>query len=362
MEQTKFINIAFIGDIFPGELSYTQNYGIRTQFNNHRGIPWIAKIKSIIGENDIVIGNLESPLVSENESIKKTFFGNPKFVEFLKESGINILNVSNNHILEQGKNGFQSTISELSNSDINIIGESIDFESKILLKEVNGLKLALAGFSNIDLNFIKNDDDFATLTEENVLNVLEKMKKLKADLKILCFHWGNEYIHVPSLDQRKMAYKFIENGADIIAGHHSHVIQPYEKYKNGHIFYSLGNFLFDYIHSKKVSIGLVARLEAARSKKIKVILNGVKLSFKNTIEPIPKSSFDKHYNTIDKLYKQFSNLTEDEYENRYNKLLKSNRLQQRILMKTSIFNELIRINIKDKKLLITNIFNYYFGK
>jgi poly-gamma-glutamate capsule biosynthesis protein CapA/YwtB (metallophosphatase superfamily) len=84
------------------------------------------------------------------------------------------------------------------------------------------------------------------------------MQSNNADIKILSFHWGNEYIHHPSLGQRNLAYKCIEAGADIIVGHHPHVIQPYEKYKEGHIFYSLGNFCFDNLQSKQTRTGMIA--------------------------------------------------------------------------------------------------------
>jgi len=257
MNQEDMIGITLLGDIFPGELDFTQNYGIRTQFKKHKGIPWRKEIKKIVSDDDIVLGNLESPLVHEADAIKKTFFGDPEFVCFLRECGINVVNIANNHILEQGNEGFRSTIQALNNAELGIIGQSIDSKSKIFYIDVKGLKIAIAGFSNVDLHIIQNDNHFAVLNEDNVINTIESMEEHMVDLKILSFHWGNEYIHVPSIDQRKMAYKFIDNGADIIVGHHPHVIQPYEKYKHGHIFYSLGNFIFDYIHSRMVSFGLI---------------------------------------------------------------------------------------------------------
>jgi hypothetical protein len=185
------------------------------------------------------------------------------------------------------------------------------------------------------------------------------MEEHKADLKILCFHWGNEYVHVPSLEQRKMAYKFINNGADVIVGHHSHVIQPYEEYKNGHIFYSLGNFIFDFVHSKMVSVGLVATLEVNESKQVHVNLNGVKLSYKNTVTLLPSYKFEKYYSIVTKLYDEFLILTDEEYQNRYQALHKRNRLWQRIVMKTSIINEFLRIKKKNKIYLIRNLLTYY---
>jgi gamma-polyglutamate biosynthesis protein CapA len=361
MIQRDTLKITFVGDIFPGELPYTIGYGIRTQFENHKGIPWIVKIKEILGENDIVIGNLESPLVAETDAIKRTFKGNPEFTAFLMKCGINVVNVANNHILEHGNKGFHSTLKSLDDGRVGIVGYVKESETKIIYKVLKGLKIAIAGFSNVDLHVIQNDNHFAVLDEDNVINTLKTMDENKADLKILCFHWGNEYIHIPSLKQRKMAYKFIDNGADIIVGHHPHVIQPYEAYKNGHIFYSLGNFIFDFIHSQMFSVGLVATIELIGNKQVLVNLNGVKLSYKNTVTLIPPNKFHKYYEKIIKLYNEYIILTDEKYQDRYHALLKRNHLRQRILMKTSIIGEFLRINMKEKPFLIRNILTYYFN-
>jgi len=361
MNQEDTIRISLIGDIFPGELAYTQNYGIRSQFLKHKGKPWIDKVKGIIGENDIVIGNLESPLVPAGDAIKKTFFGEPKYAKFLKDCGINVINIANNHIMEHGTDGFNSTIAALNDAGINATGCIVNSKPQIIYKNIKRYKIAIAGFSNVDLHLLQNNDQFSILNEENVLSTLNTMMEQKADLKILCFHWGNEYIHIPSLVQRDLAYKFIDNGADMIVGHHPHVIQPYEAYKNGHVFYSLGNFIFDYVFSEMVSIGLIATLSVTRHDRIRVDLKGVKLSYEHTLIPLPSQKFEKYYSSITKLYKEFSMLSHLEYTNRYNSLQKKNNLRQRVLMKTSIVNELLSINKKDKIFLIKNLGKHYIN-
>jgi poly-gamma-glutamate synthesis protein (capsule biosynthesis protein) len=361
MNRRDKVRISLIGDIFPGELSYTQNYGIRTQFEKHKGIPWITRINEIVGVNDLVIGNLESPLIDEDKTVKKTFFGHPGFASFLKNSGIDVVNVANNHILEQGSHGFKSTINILNNGKLDSVGHTEGNKSKINYKQIKGLKIAIAGFSNVDLNVIQNDNHFATLNEDNVIDTLKMMKQQNADIKILCFHWGDEYIHVPSLEQRMMAYRFIDNGADIIAGHHPHVIQPYEEYKNRHIFYSLGNFIFDYIHSEMVSIGLVAFIEIDSRKQFDIKLEGVKLSYKETVSTIPTVKFQRYYSKITKQYDKFITLSDIDYKNQYIKLHKKNRFQIRIVMKLSLLIEFFRINSKDKIYLIKNLFTYYYN-
>jgi hypothetical protein len=87
------VKITLIGDIFPAELPYTRDYGIGTQFKKHKGIPWKNKLRGILGVNDIILGNLESPLISDGNNAVNTFYGDPEFTGFLKECGINVLNL-----------------------------------------------------------------------------------------------------------------------------------------------------------------------------------------------------------------------------------------------------------------------------
>jgi len=362
MSMDKKTRITFLGDIFPAELAYTRNYGIRTQFEKHSGKPWVKQIKDIVGEKDLLIANLESPLVNSKDIIKDTFYGHPDFTSFLKKCGIDLVNVANNHILEQGSEGFKQTIGFLEKAEIGIVGHQENGRSKISYLELNGLKIAMAGFSNVDLEVIKDKNHFAILREADVIEALGEMEKHGADFKILNFHWGNEYVHIPSIAQRRMAYKFIESGADVIVGHHPHVIQPYEKYNGGHIFYSLGNFMFDYIHSKMISIGLVVTLEIDALKQVKVNHKGVILSYKNTVAPMPQLEFKDFYKEISDLYSEACKLTDDDYQQYYDKMLRKNHFWRRVAMKTSLLFEFFNVSLKNKGLLIKNVFSYYLKK
>ncbi|OFY31200.1 MAG: hypothetical protein A2X09_14810 [Bacteroidetes bacterium GWF2_43_11] len=356
---SQILKIGLVGDLFPGELPFTVNYGIKSQYNTHRGFPWVKNVKEILGEPQIILANLESPLLPAEHVIKNTFYGMPDFALFLKASGINVLNIANNHILEHGSNGFNSTVHILESAGLGVVGYVENGRSKVLYRKICGKLIAIAGFSNVDLHVITNNNHFPELSEESVLKTLTEMTEKNADVKILTFHWGNEYIHIPQLEQRRIAKKFIDYGADIITGHHPHVIQPYESYKNGHIFYSLGNFMFDYSHSQMVSKGLVAHLEFGGKNEVKVVLSGVKLSYKGTMSSFSPISFDQYYGKILYLYNKFLKLSDDDYNKKYYSLLKRNRFIQRILMKTSIINEFFRISFTDKFKLLNNISYYY---
>ena len=236
------MKITLVGDIFPADEFLSVGFGIRSQFEATKGERWKDNIQGITQDSDIVIGNLESPLLEPSLAAgKPDFYGSPEFARFLRECGIGVLNVANNHILEHGKGGYERTLQILEESGIAVAGN----DNRVLYIHRDNCLIGIAGFCNVDLDKFDNDGCFSVLDEVNAMAALNEMADRKADLKILTLHWGNEYIHRPSMMQRNMAYRLIDAGADIIVGHHSHVIQPYEKYKAGHIFYSLGNFCFD---------------------------------------------------------------------------------------------------------------------
>jgi poly-gamma-glutamate synthesis protein (capsule biosynthesis protein) len=356
----KEVIISFTGDIFPGELTFTRGYGFRTQLQNKdRNFDTI--LTEIFPKSNHIICNLESPLINRENRLKDTFFGDPLFSDFLLKNKIRLVNLANNHILEHGKEGLLSTVKILKDHGISCIGcdDSVLKNIHYILEE--NIKIGLSGFSCVDLDKINNCNDFAELNELDIIDKIEEMKRNNANVIIISLHWGNEYIQIPSLRQREIAYRLIDNGADIIIGHHPHVVQPYEQYKKGHIFYSLGNFIFDYIHSKKVSIGLVVDLVFSEGKSFSINTRGVKLSYKNVVETIPLEKFTNYFAQINQSFDKVKDYNTSEYHKRYLKILKFMHLKERIMMKLALFHELLVVKIYDKKILIRNVLNYYFN-
>jgi poly-gamma-glutamate synthesis protein (capsule biosynthesis protein) len=110
------------------------------------------------------------------------------------------------------------------------------------------------------------------LTEENLTQDIERAKE-KAHVVIVSIHWGTEYEQSPTERQRMFAHLAVDSGASLILGHHPHVVQPVEQYKDGYIFYSLGNFVFDQMWSEETRNGLIARIffEGRQIKKVETI-------------------------------------------------------------------------------------------
>jgi poly-gamma-glutamate capsule biosynthesis protein CapA/YwtB (metallophosphatase superfamily) len=118
------MKLAFCGDIFPANLHYTIGYGVASRFVLHKGKPWVKHIKKFFQNVDVVFGNLESPLIYNSDHPELTCFaGSEDFAYFLKQIGISIVSIANNHILEHGLPGFNSTKEILQKNGIKYVGD-----------------------------------------------------------------------------------------------------------------------------------------------------------------------------------------------------------------------------------------------
>lgn len=173
--------------------------------------------------------NMEGTLTDSTYSEDKMFvFKGPKdYINILTQGSVEFANVANNHIYDYGQQGYNDTLSLLDEHGI-AYAES---RKTVLFEVADGLKIgvyAVAGAYNTN----------------GVAENIKALKKAGADIIIASMHWGQEYYYVPNLDQITIARAAIDAGADIVYGHHPHVLQKIEEYKDGIIFYSLGNFSF----------------------------------------------------------------------------------------------------------------------
>ena len=172
--------------------------------------------------------NLEGPLTESNNSADKMFvFKGPKeYINILTQGSVEFANVANNHSYDYGEQGYQDTVTLLKDHGI-----AYADHKKHTIFEVDGLKIGV----------------YSVAGAYNTVGLAENIKALKkagADIVIASMHWGEEYYYVANLDQTIIARAAIDAGADIVYGHHPHVLQKIEQYKDGIIFYSLGNFSF----------------------------------------------------------------------------------------------------------------------
>lgn len=224
------------------------------------------KIYPLAASADIVFGNLESPIL-EGRIIKSgemIFRADPRAVEGLKLAGFNVLNLANNHILNFGKDGLSNTIEVLEKNNISYIGAGLKKEniSKPAIKNIKGVRFAFLGYTyNFDQRKSTGGEIYgsANMDIEQMKKDVEKAKE-NSDIVIVSMHAGEEYSISSGGTQRNFARAAIDSGASLVIGHHPHVVQNAEKYKDGYILYSLGNFVFDQMWSEETRLGVIAKI------------------------------------------------------------------------------------------------------
>ncbi len=344
------MKLLFVGDIFPGNLDITTGFGVASRFFEHQGKPWINQIRQITKHCNFVFGNLESPLIyDEKKAASFSFAGSNKFSNFLMECGFNILSIANNHILEQDEKGFFETINILNKANIKPVGFQEDNNSNLVILKKNNVKLGFVAYNSV--HDIKNPNLYSDFSIEKAISSLNKMKNLEVDCKIVSLHWGwhEEYINIPSAENIKIARKLIDNGANIIVGHHPHVVQPVERYQGKLILYSLGNFLFDMIWSINVRAGLAVKvLYNKLTKKLDYELIPIYLNNDYTPLLYNKAKFEKKMQIYTNRMELFDN-DEDSYINKRKSQMKLNQYYQRIMMKIFLIKNWNKLSSFGKK-------------
>jgi len=210
-------------------------------------------IKEEIMKGDIAVANLECPLTdNENPVLKRPdliFRGSELNVAALKGAGFDLLSLANNHTMDQGREGLTDTIKVLESYGIKTVGAGMSRSEarKPVFIEKGKTRIGFLGYSDFPPEGYMYDEDKADVARADMKSLGEEAKAAReqCDFLVVSFHWGKEFDRYPGDRQREMAHTAIENGADLVIGHHPHVLQSVEEYKGKLIFYSLGNFVFD---------------------------------------------------------------------------------------------------------------------
>lgn len=200
--------------------SYVQKYGYDYFFEN---------VRDIFENDDLTIVNLEGPLTTSNSMRANRTFnfrGKTEYVNILSGSSVEVCNVANNHSQDFGKSGLSQTAEVLSESGIGVTGYD-----KVYTTTVKGVRVSFLGFTQWDY------------TAREIQNACEKARE-NCDLLIVSVHWGEEKNYKATDLQKTLGRAAIDGGADLVLGHHSHVIGGVDQYKGKYIIYSLGNFCF----------------------------------------------------------------------------------------------------------------------
>ena len=244
--EEKIASILFFGDMMLGR---NVNRKIKTHGEDYLFSKLGGQENRFFSGMDIITANLEGPFANyRRETTKEIAFQfDPKLIPMLQKYNFSLFSLANNHTLDMGRTGLVESKENLTKADLEYYGTEIGInEETYLIKEVGGIKFGFIGLNDtyLDLNTTKAKE-------------LIKDLDTKVDYVVLNIHWGQEYKLLNSnLRQQNLAHNFIDTGVDVIIGHHPHVIQEIEIYKNKPIFYSLGNFVFDQYFSEETQQGL----------------------------------------------------------------------------------------------------------
>lgn len=221
--------------------------------------PW-EKTAEVLRTGDLTLINLEAPLLKNCRPTTQgmVFCGDPRHMEGLNFAEVDVVNLANNHLGNYGSQGAEETIAGLKANGIEAcgVGESV-------LKNIRGLRFAFLGYNDVGASPTP-----ISPAEEKLIAAQIRAAQERADVIIVSFHWGNEYVTQPSPRQRDLAHLAIDLGADLIIGNHPHWIQPVEIYKEKLITYAHGNFIFDQTWSEETKKGVVGKYTFYENKLI----------------------------------------------------------------------------------------------
>ena len=232
------------------KIFFAGDFLISHGINNYKIID--EKLQKKIDECDIVCCNYEGPIVVDTQAKKKkigpNINNNKENAEKLIKSNFNLFCLANNHIFDYGIEGITNTINFFKERNVKYIGANIDTEEiyQEFIKKINGIKVGIINVAENGFGAaIENEEyGYAYMFNKRAINKIKEVRQ-QVDKLILVVHAGAEHWDIPLQEIRDSYKMFIDMGVDIIIGHHPHVPQGIEQYKNGLIVYSLGNFAFD---------------------------------------------------------------------------------------------------------------------
>lgn len=227
------LTLSVVGDCTLGtDETFDYDTSLNAYYENYGADYFLQNVRSIFSADDLTIANFEGTLTDSDEREDKTFaFKAPaSYASVLSGSSVEAVNTANNHSHDYGDQGFDDTLAAL--DDAGIVHFGYD-ETAVM--DIKGIKVGMVGIYELYDHLDR---------EQQLKDNIAKVQADGAQLIVVIFHWGNETETVPDSNQTTLGRMAIDLGADLVCGHHPHVLQGIETYKGKNIVYSLGNFCF----------------------------------------------------------------------------------------------------------------------
>ena len=227
------LTLSVVGDCTLGtDETFDYDTSLNAYYENYGADYFLQNVKDIFSTDDLTIANFEGTLTDSDEREDKTFaFKAPaSYASILTGGSVEAVNTANNHSHDYGEQSYTDTLTALDNAGIIHFG----YDDTAVM-DIKGVKVGLVGIYELKDHLGR---------EQQLKDNIAKVKADGAELVIVIFHWGNESETVPDTNQMTLGRLAIDEGADLVCGHHPHVLQGIETYKGKNIVYSLGNFCF----------------------------------------------------------------------------------------------------------------------
>ncbi len=249
LQKHEAIRLVAVGDICPGDHT-CMGFGTGTLMRSHGPSFPLQHVAEVLREGDIVFGNCEgvvSNIGADPRNIDTMEFrGAPEFAKALCDVGFTVVTVANNHVGEHGVEVLQDTVANLRSAGIEVIGLRDERRTaRPLIQEIKGTRIGWLAYTWFVSKNTTEDREVLSWTKGDEVPGEVVALRPEVDFLIVTAHWGREFVTVPPQSVIDHARTIADAGADLVLGHHPHVLQGTEQRGNCLIVYSLGNFLFD---------------------------------------------------------------------------------------------------------------------
>lgn len=262
--EPSYVTLSFFGDIM---LDRGVRNSVIKNFDNDYSALFEKIPQKLLKNSDVAFANLEGTASDQGVDGKNlySFRMDPGVVPALAGSGLDVLSLANNHVGDWGRSAYIDTLSRLKENEISYTGGELDEAAaeKPVIIEKYGMKIGYLGFSDVGPAWLEAGQEKAglLLASNPRFDEIVKNAASQVDFLIVSFHWGDEYQAKHNARQEYLAHRAVDQGAKLVIGHHPHVIEDTEIYKESLIAYSLGNFIFDQSWSKPTMQGMLLEVK-----------------------------------------------------------------------------------------------------
>ena len=243
------VRLVAVGDIMFGDSPQVFGFGVASMIRSHGPQHPFRHVRQMLRDAEVVVGNLETVIATappESAFADRVYRGHPGSVDGLADAGFDVVSVCTNHMMQHGQSAFEECVGLLSAHGLEVVGAECPAHAvtNLSVLERNGLRLGFLGYNFRPIQYFTAPPAWRAPDAELIAADLARVRD-SVDVLIVSLHWGDEFIEHPAPAQVALAHQLVDAGADVILGHHPHIVQGVERYRGAVIAYSLGNFIYD---------------------------------------------------------------------------------------------------------------------